>query len=63
VGLRHYTLQTGDNKPEVKLRAEASIGIAQWQSGQTMQQLIELADKAMYQEKKSTRKKGAAAGR
>jgi diguanylate cyclase (GGDEF)-like protein len=56
-----YTLQTGDGKPEIKIHAEASIGIAQWQSGQTMQQLIEFADAAMYQEKGRTKR--AAAGR
>jgi diguanylate cyclase (GGDEF)-like protein len=58
-----YTLQTGAGKAEVKVKLEASVGVAQWEPGQSMQELIEHADAAMYQEKHSTRKKGATAGR
>ena len=58
-----YTLQTGAGKPEVKFRVEAAVGLAEWSPGKTMQQLIELADFAMYKDKQSTRKNGAAAGR
>jgi PleD family two-component response regulator len=58
-----YTLQTGAGKPEVKFRVEAAVGLAEWSPGKTMQQLIELADLAMYKDKQSTRKNGAAAGR
>ena len=58
-----YTLQTGSGKAEVKIRLDASVGLAPWHSGESMQHLVEQADAAMYQEKKSTRNKGAAAGR
>jgi predicted signal transduction protein with EAL and GGDEF domain len=37
--------------------------VVQWRPGETLQQVIERADAAMYQEKKATKKKGAAAGR
>ena len=58
-----YTLKTGAGKGDVKVTVDASVGVAQWQPGQTMQQVIEHADAAMYQEKQLARKKGAAAGR
>ena len=48
--LGEYTIQTTDaNKIKVKL--DASIGVARWESGQTMQALIANADSAMYREK------------
>jgi len=56
-----YTLQTGVGKPPVKVPVDASIGVAEWHAGETMQQVIEHADAAMYNEKRSTRKKAAAA--
>ncbi len=58
-----YTLQTGAGKAEIKVRAEAAVGLAEWSPGKSMQQVIELADLAMYKDKQSSRKKGAAAGR
>ena len=58
-----YTLQCSTGKPEVKVRVEASIGVVQWRPGESLQQVIERADAAMYQEKKASKKTAAAAGR
>ena len=58
-----YTLQCSTGKPEVKVRVEASIGVVQWRPGESLQQVIERADAAMYQEKKASKKRAAKAGR
>jgi diguanylate cyclase (GGDEF)-like protein len=58
-----YSLETGTGKPEVKVHLDASVGVAIWCSGQSMQQLIEQADAAMYKDKQASKKKGAAVGR
>ena len=52
--LGEYSIQVSDSK-KLKVRVAASIGIAQWQSGQTMQSLIAKADTAMYREKSQPR--------
>jgi len=49
--LGEYTIQTEGASGKVKVRIAASIGIAQWQSGQTVQVLVARADSAMYREK------------
>ena len=49
--LGDYTIQLAASPP-VKVSLDASIGVAQWQPGETMQQIIERADSAMYREKK-----------
>jgi diguanylate cyclase (GGDEF)-like protein len=50
-----YTIQLGASKGKVKTRVEASIGIAEWQPGETSQQIIQRADSAMYKEKELAR--------
>jgi diguanylate cyclase (GGDEF)-like protein len=47
-----YTIPLGD-KGDVKIHVEAAIGIVQWNDGETVQQVIERADKAMYKNKRS----------
>lgn len=54
--LGEYTIQTSPDAGKVKVKIDASIGVAQWQSGQTMQALIASADSAMYHEKGKARK-------
>jgi diguanylate cyclase (GGDEF)-like protein len=49
--LGEYTIQTAEDSGKIKVRIDASIGIAQWQAGQTMQALVARADSAMYREK------------
>lgn len=49
--LGEYTIQVAAEGPKTKVKVAASIGIALWQKPQTLQQLIGLADAAMYQEK------------
>jgi PleD family two-component response regulator len=53
--LGEYSIATSPDASKVKVRIDASIGIAQWQSGQTMQALIASADSAMYREKADAR--------
>jgi len=57
--LGEYCVQrtSGD---EVKVSMDASIGLAQWQKGESMLKLIERADTAMYEEKRQSQKKMAA---
>jgi diguanylate cyclase (GGDEF)-like protein len=51
-----YTIQLGTGVEVVKVRVDAAIGVVQWRPGKTMQEVIELADAAMYREKKRGRK-------
>lgn len=57
--LGEYTVQLATGSKEVKVKVEASIGLAQWQPGQTMQELIASADSAMYSEKPKARSQKA----
>lgn len=56
--LGEYTIQPAAGAKEAKVKLNASIGIAQWQSGETRQGLIARADSAMYREKALTKKAG-----
>ena len=46
---------------DAKVPLDASIGLAQWQNGETMEKLVERADTAMYEEKRSQQQKAAKA--
>jgi len=48
--LGEYTIQMADSS-KIKVRLDASIGVARWELGQSMQALIASADSAMYREK------------
>jgi diguanylate cyclase len=48
-----YTVQSTPGAPGTKVRVDASIGLAQWRHGESMQEVIARADAAMYKEKKS----------
>ena len=48
--LGEYTIETTDVS-KIKVKLDASIGVARWESGQSMQALIANADSAMYREK------------
>ena len=54
-----YTILQGPDKAELKVRLDASIGVAEWQAGETLQQVIERADVAMYKDKKMAHAHGA----
>jgi diguanylate cyclase (GGDEF)-like protein len=54
-----YTIQLGAGKGELKINVDASVGAAQWQAGETIQQVIERADAAMYRDKKLAHAAGA----
>jgi diguanylate cyclase (GGDEF)-like protein len=53
--LGEYKIQLGDGAPEIKLNATASIGLTEWRPGETMEDVIEHADKDMYANKAQTR--------
>ena len=57
--LGEYTIPLGPDKGELKVSVDASIGVAQWQPGETIQQVIERADAAMYKDKRLARAQGA----
>jgi diguanylate cyclase len=46
-----YKIQPGGGAAEVKVRATASIGLAQWQPGESISDVIEHAGNSMYLEK------------
>ena len=52
-----YTILSKKSAGEQKIRMDASLGVAQWQSDETMQQLIERADIIMYEAKVQASKK------
>ena len=51
-----YTIQVGSGKGALSILVEASIGLAEWHPGKTMEEVIEDADAAMYRDKKNSRK-------
>jgi diguanylate cyclase (GGDEF)-like protein len=54
-----YPVEPGPGKPEIKIHVDAAVGIAMWRFGETLQQVIERADKAMYDDKKLAKKANA----
>jgi diguanylate cyclase (GGDEF)-like protein len=49
-----YTLRLA-GRETVTVEMDASVGVVEWQPGQTMQELVDEADKAMYREKALSR--------
>jgi diguanylate cyclase (GGDEF)-like protein len=47
-----YTIPIGNGSKPIVLRMDASVGVAQWQSGESLQELLTKADAAMYEDKK-----------
>lgn len=47
-----YALRPGKGSGEVRTRVDAAVGVAQWQQGEGIKQLVERADAEMYLEKK-----------
>lgn len=54
-----YTLPATGRKDPLKLQVRASVGVAEWNRGETLAKLIERADHAMYRDKKLARKQQA----
>jgi diguanylate cyclase (GGDEF)-like protein len=50
-----YTIRPGKGTGEVKVHVDAAIGVTQWQAGQTLKEVVEKADAAMYQQKQKAR--------
>lgn len=59
--LGEYSVMRAGGAGEAKVPVDASIGLAEWQKGETMEKLVERADSAMYDEKRSQKKKAAKA--
>ena len=55
-----YSVQRAGGGGEVKVPLDASIGVAQWEKGETLEKLVERADTSMYEEKRTSQKKKAA---
>ena len=53
----NYTIQLASEAAPAKVSVAASVGVAQWQNGESLEQLIKRADSAMYQEKKLRKRK------
>jgi diguanylate cyclase (GGDEF)-like protein len=49
--LGEYTLKLAPSSKEAKVKIDASIGVVQWQMGQTVKELVASADSAMYRAK------------
>jgi diguanylate cyclase (GGDEF)-like protein len=54
-----YRIQGGPDSKPFEIRIDASLGVAEWHPGETMQQVFENADNAMYIEKNVSRKRPA----
>lgn len=54
-----YTIRPGKGSAEVKVQADAAVGLAQWQPGDTLSTVVERADAAMYHHKKKARSAAA----
>jgi len=50
-----YTIKTGTGTGNVRINLGASVGMAQWQAGETAVHITERADASMYQEKELSR--------
>ena len=55
-----YTIQRGANKDATVVHMDASLGLAEWHEGTTMQEVVAEADAAMYRDKNKSRAKAAA---
>jgi GGDEF domain-containing protein len=51
-----YTVKLNGDAEKVKIRMDASIGVARWQPGEAASQVLERADAAMYTDKKLSKK-------
>jgi len=50
--LGNYTIRVDGGEASVNLHVDASIGLAEWRHGETMEEVIARADDAMYHEKR-----------
>ena len=47
-----YTIVTDGDTEKIRMRVDAAIGIAEWIAGETVEQVIQRADRAMYEDKR-----------
>ena len=50
-----YTIQAGNAK--IAVHVDASVGVVQWQPGETSHEVIERADSSMYKDKELSEKR------
>lgn len=54
-----YPVQVAGGTGKTTIQLDATVGVAQWQKGETSHQVIERADACMYKEKELSRKKAS----
>jgi PleD family two-component response regulator len=54
-----YKIQVGTENKTVEVRLDASVGVADWHPGETIEEVVEKADQAMYLEKNHLRMRTA----
>jgi diguanylate cyclase (GGDEF)-like protein len=57
--LGEYTIRVSGRPSPAKIEVDASVGLAQWQPGQSLEELIASADSSMYQKKAVTHRQKA----
>jgi PleD family two-component response regulator len=50
-----YTIRPGKGTGEVKVHVDAAVGLTEWKLGQTLKEVVEHADTAMYKQKQKSR--------
>lgn len=55
--LGDYTIQDGNSGSSLKVHVGAAIGVAQWQTGESVEEVIARADAKMYLDKDQSRKR------
>lgn len=50
-----YTIRPGKGTGEVKVHVDAAVGLTEWKPGQTLKEVVEHADAAMYRQKQKAR--------
>jgi diguanylate cyclase (GGDEF)-like protein len=56
-GFGEYMIETGTGKGVQKISVAAAVGLAEWETGNTFEYVVEQADAAMYRDKKENYKK------
>jgi diguanylate cyclase (GGDEF)-like protein len=57
--LGEYTIRVSSQSSAAKIKVDASVGLAQWEPGQSLEKLIANADSSMYRNKAQTRRQKA----
>jgi len=50
-----YTIRPGEGSEELKVNADAAVGLAEWRRGEGLTEVVERADAEMYKHKQQIR--------